>query len=111
MRIYYKRIIGIVFLLLPFFFPNVLFAQEAKLANITVTNTRDDLLLFLNVEGAFRKEMKKAIYSGVPTTFSYLITLHKSRNFWFDKTLADREVTHTIKYNNLKKEFIVKQPI
>lgn len=29
----------------------VAFAQEARLTNITVSNTRDDLLLYLNLEG------------------------------------------------------------
>ena len=88
---------------------NLAFSQEAKLTNIIVTNTRDDLLVYLNVEGAFREKMKKAILSGVPTTFSFFITLFKTRNLWFDKNIADIKVTHTVKYNNLKKEFIVKR--
>ena len=83
------------------------FAQDATLTNITVSNTRDDLLLYLNLEGAFREEMKKAILSGVPSTFSFFATLHRSRQFWFDKAIADIEVTHTIFYDNLKKEFTV----
>ena len=35
------------------------------LANITVSNTRDDLLLYLNLEGAFTEEIKTVIASGV----------------------------------------------
>ncbi|MBW2192943.1 MAG: DUF4390 domain-containing protein, partial [Deltaproteobacteria bacterium] len=66
-----------------------------------------DLLIYLNVEGAFTEEMKSAILSGVPTTFSFYITLYLSRNFWPNKEIADIKVTHTIKYDNLKKEFIV----
>ena len=84
-------------------------AQEAALTNIIVTNTRDDLLLYLEVDGAFNDEMKKAILSGVPTTFSYFITLHKVRTLWKDKEIADLNISHTIKYDNLKKEFMVKR--
>ncbi len=84
-------------------------AQEAALTNITVTNTRDDLLLYVEVEGAFRDEMKKAILSGVPASFSFFITLHRVRNFWRDYKVADLEISHTIKYDNLKKEFMVKR--
>ena len=87
--------------------PPVGFAQDATLTNITVTNARDDLLLYLNLEGAFREEMKKAILSGVPATFSFFVKLNRIRNFWFDQTIADIEVTHTIVYDNLKKEFTV----
>jgi len=53
-----------------FFAQNLAFAQNATLTNIIVTNTRDDLLVYLNVEGAFTEKMKKAILSGVSTTFS-----------------------------------------
>lgn len=92
-----------------FILQNLAFSQEAKLTNIIVTNTRDDLLVYLNVEGAFREKMKKAVLSGVSTTFSFYISLYKARDLWFDKKIADIKVTHTLKYNNLKKEFTIKR--
>jgi len=107
-----KRTIFFVILLLNFpliVVPNAGFAQDATLTNITVTNTRDDLLLYLNLEGAFREEMNKAILSGVPATFSFFAKLNRSRNFWFDQEIVHIEVTHTIVYDNLKKEFTVKR--
>lgn len=84
-------------------------AQEASLTNITVSNTRDDLLLYLNLEGAFSVKLKKAILSGVPATFSFLAKLNRVRNMWTNPVIADISVIHTIKYDNLKKEFIVKR--
>ena len=82
---------------------------EARLNNLTVTNTRDDLLLYLSVEGAFREKIKKAILSGAPATFSFFIQLHKGTDVWANQKIADLKVTHTIKYDNLKKEFAVKR--
>lgn len=99
----------IILFCLMFLIQNLAFSQEAELSDIIVTNTRDDLLVYLNVEGAFREKMQKAILSGVPTTFSFFITLFKARDLWFDKKIADIKVTHTVKYNILKKEFIVKR--
>ena len=84
-------------------------AQEARLNNITVSNTRDYLLLYLNLEGAFSEKLNKAILSGVPATFSFLAKLNKVRNIWIDQEIADITVTHTIKYDNLKKEFIIRR--
>jgi len=104
-----KRAKSVIFLGLLLLIPNVGFAQDATLTNITVSNTRDDLLLYLNLEGAFREEMKKAILSGAPATFSFFAKLNRVRTFWFDKPIADIEVTHTIKYDNLKKEFTVER--
>ena len=63
----------------------------------------------MTVDGAFREQMKQAILSGVPATFSFLITLDRVRNLWPNKEVLDLKVSHTIKYNNLKKEFSVKR--
>ena len=103
------RHVTILLLIMLFVNPPAGFSQDAILTNITVTNTRDDLLLYLNLEGAFREEMNKAILSGVPATFSFFAKLNRTRNFWFDSSIADIEVTHTIVYDNLKKEFTVKR--
>jgi hypothetical protein len=85
------------------------FAQETSLANITVSNTRDDLLLYLNLEGAFSEKLNKEILSGVPAAFDFLAKLNSVRDMWLDRTIADITVTHIIKYDNLKKEFIVRR--
>ena len=84
-------------------------AQEATLSNIIVTNTRDDLLVYLTVEGAFMDKMKEAILSGVPATFTFLISLDKVKTLWWNTRVADLKVSHSVKYNNLKKEFIVRR--
>lgn len=84
-------------------------AQEATLKDIIVTNNRDDLLIYLDVDGAFTDKMQKAVLSGVPTTFSFFINLLRGRNLWFDKKITSIKVTHKIKYDNLKKEFFVER--
>ena len=84
-------------------------AQEASLTNITVSNTRDDLLLYLNLEGAFSEKLNQAILSGVPATFFFLTKLNRVRDIWVDRGIADITVRHTIKYDNLKKEFVVRR--
>ncbi len=108
-KILAKRVF-VFFLIFALFFstPSV-FAREAKLENIIVTNTRDNLLLYLSVEGAFTEEMKKAVLSGVSTSFSFFISLNKVRTYWFDKEIADLTITHQIKYNSLKKEFTIRR--
>ena len=94
-----------VFLVLVVCWQTAAFCQDARLTDIIVTNTRDDLLLYLKVEGAFREKMKTAIQSGVPTTFSFFIDLNRVRGFWPDEGIASLKATHTVKYNTLKKEY------
>jgi hypothetical protein len=83
------------------------FAQEARLTDMTVTNTRDDLLIYLRVEGAFGEETIQGIRGGVPATFSFLTSLYEVRPFWLDRQIADIVVTHTLHYETLKEEFTV----
>ena len=82
-------------------------AQDARLENIIVTNTRDNLLLYLSAKDAFSPKIVTAIQSGVPATFTYYINLYLVRGLWFDKEIAQIQVTHTMKYDNLKKEYVV----
>ncbi|MFO8086080.1 MAG: DUF4390 domain-containing protein [Desulfobacterales bacterium] len=85
------------------------FAQQARLANVVLTNNRDDLLIFLSVEGAFNEDMKAAILSGVPTTFAFRVTLEKIKNFWINQKIVEKRTTNTINYNPLKKTFTIKR--
>ena len=82
-------------------------AKDATLSNIIVTNTRDDLLIYLSVDGAFTPKMEDAIKTGVPASFSFFVNLYRTRGMWLDKKMADLTITHTIKYNSLKKEYAV----
>lgn len=104
-----NRKLFILVLVMLFLVRNLAFGEDARLTNIIVTNTADDLLVYLNVEGAFREKMKKAILSGVPTTFSFIVRLDRVRTLWPDKSIKVIRVTNTIKYNNLKEEFTVKR--
>ncbi len=82
-------------------------AKDATLTNIIVTNTRDDLLVYLSVDGAFTKKMEDAVRRGVPASFSFFVNLYRTRSMWLDKKMADLTISHTIKYNSLKKEYAV----
>ncbi len=101
---------GIVFLcLLLVLSPFQASGKEASLESIIVTNTRDDLLVFLNVEGAFTDKMQKAALSGVPITFSFFVHLYRVRNLWPDQKISSLKTTHILKYNSLRKEYLIKR--
>jgi len=102
-----RKVLSILLILM--LFQPLGFAQEARLANIIVTNTRDHLLVYMSVQGAFREEIKKAIISGVPVSFVYFIELRRERNFLPDEDMAEIKAIHTVKYDNLKKEFSIKR--
>lgn len=81
--------------------------ENTRLKNMTVTNTRDNLLLYFEVENAFTKKILDAVNSGVTISFSFPVAVNKPRDFWFDKIITEAELNHTIKYDTLKNEYIV----
>ncbi|MEW6259185.1 MAG: DUF4390 domain-containing protein [Thermodesulfobacteriota bacterium] len=100
-------LLSVVFLLVSVLSADVSSAKEVGITNLIVTNTKNDLLLYLTVENSFPDTVIAAVEHGLPTTFSFYVVLYQSRSFWFDKKLVDETVTHTVQYNNLKKEYVV----
>lgn len=82
-------------------------AKGASLEDIVVTNTRDDLLVYFSVRDCFTTEMIKAIQNGIPTTFNFFVQLFEKKDYALDKKIADLRVSHTIRYDNLKKTYLV----
>ncbi|MBW1868729.1 MAG: DUF4390 domain-containing protein [Deltaproteobacteria bacterium] len=83
-------------------------AAEARLTDIVITNTQDYLLSYFSVADCFTEEMKRAIDNGVSTTFTFFVKLYEVRNWWWDRSIADLKVSHEIKYDSLKKVYIVR---
>jgi Domain of unknown function (DUF4390) len=84
-------------------------AQTAVINNITVSNTNDDLLLYASLQGAFTEKIKQAVLSGRTTSVVFMILLKQVRSFWFDDTIADINVVHSIAYDKIKNEFVVRR--
>ncbi len=91
--------------------PSIALAEQTPvIENIKLANTRDDLLTYFDVKQAFTQKINQAVMNGLPSTFSFFITLYKTDGSWFDKKISDIEVQSTLKYNSLKKEFSVSRP-
>jgi hypothetical protein len=84
-------------------------AQTAVINNITVSNNNDDLLLYASLQGAFTEKIKQAVLSGRTTSVVFMILLKQVRSFWFDDTIADIHVVHSIAYDKAKNEFVVRR--
>ncbi len=85
-----------------------LFAAEKKtpeLVDIIVTTSAEDLLLFATVKNGFSEKMITGVENGLPVSFTFHIELDRIRAWWFNDNLADYEITRTLTYNALKKEY------
>jgi len=93
-------LVGILFLS-----TSKVFASGAELTNLVIKNNREDLLIDLNINGVFTNEMRTALISGIPVSFSVFVILYEVHDFWFDTRLAYLTTNHTIQYDALKKEY------
>jgi hypothetical protein len=95
--------------ILLFVSPAAAAAQTAAITYITVSNTYDDLLVYASLRGAFTEKIKQAILSGTTTSIVFIILLKQGRFLWFDDKLADINVVHSIAYDKVKSEFVVRR--
>ncbi|WP_300674149.1 DUF4390 domain-containing protein [Desulfoluna sp.] len=98
-------IVALLLLLLPPFAGAA--PSEPRLASLTITNTRDHLLLYTELEGAFVEQVEKAVHSGVETTISYYIDIFQQKRFWFDHRVASIRTEHRIKFDAMKKAYTI----
>ena len=82
--------------------------SEASLRNIEVSNTDDHLLVYFTIVDCFTEDMKKAINSGIETTFNFLIRVYEVRGLLWDKKIAELKVKHAVQYDSLKKVYMVR---
>ena len=93
----------ILLLLCLFLLPVKSFAVEAKVTDLLISNTPDNLIVYLKLENSFTEKMEEAIFAGIPTTFTFILEVYQERRWWFDKRISLLEVRHAIKYDNIKK--------
>jgi hypothetical protein len=81
-------------------------AEDARLANVRVYHSKDLKISFV-VKGAFKEDILEAINSGIPTSFTFLVRLHRAKTLWFDEPIGTWKFKHTVKYDALKEEYEV----
>ena len=84
-------------------------AHKTNLENIVLDRANGDLVVSFKLEKVFSSQMEEVILNGTPITFSFFIELYEVRNFWLDKEIVNIKIDHMLKYNVLKKEFVIKR--
>lgn len=100
-------LIFIFFLIGFMFFPSSTCALEPKITDILITNDAENVLLYARLVNGFKPEMELGVLAGIPTTFTMWIEVYEERAPLWDKKITRKEIRRMIKYDNLKKTFIV----
>lgn len=87
--------------------PTSVSSQQARIKNTLITNNKKDLLVYFSIDGSFTKKIEEAVQSGIATTFVYRMILYKKTAEYPDTKIAFRDISHTIKYDTLRKDYTV----
>jgi len=101
----YQNIFPLIFLLFLFILPGSAYSKEAKMENLRVGNDQKNLFISFDLKDGFTENIKDAVLSGIPTTFSFFIEIYKKRTLWPDKKVASLKFSRHCKYDPLKDEF------
>lgn len=110
MRIFIKQkktILVFVLTMIFVFCTNLYASQNAVVSDVQLTNTRDNLIVYFKIKNAFTDKINEAVLKGVPASFSFYIKLDQITKNLMNNEVADYKITSTLKYNALKKEFVV----
>ena len=80
-------------------------ASKPQIVNINVKERFEKLFVSANLDGAFGKNVKDALISGMPVCFTYNINLKRSRMLFWDKNEKSLRIHKIVKYNSLTKQF------
>ncbi|MFO7707017.1 MAG: DUF4390 domain-containing protein [Desulfobacterales bacterium] len=89
--------------------PSAAIAQRAILSDITLSSSPDDLLLHVNVSNAFNEGLRQTVLGGAPTLFVFQVELKRVRSLWRNETIATIQVAQSIRYDDIRREFIVRR--
>jgi len=81
--------------------------ETPEIKDIIVTTSDVDLLLFATVKNGFTQEMIDDIKNGIPIIFTYQMELVKTSSKWFDTTLVESAVTHTLSFDKTSNQYQV----
>jgi len=87
--------------------PSLASAKQTIVRNVIISNSYNHLHIQFQLAHSFHNKMEEATKTGIPTTFTYYIDLYQIRSLWNDKLITAVTLSKTLKYDNLKDEYVV----
>ena len=89
------------------FMQSLVCAQEPDISNVIIMEKGNYLLIDIELINAFSERLDDAVEKGISVTFLFRVALYQIYDSWFDTKIKDLEMTNTLKYDNLTKEFMI----
>ncbi len=95
------------FVLLFIFSPTAIVQGKEKIRNVTVETIDQNIYVSARLTGGFHKEIIRDIHNGIPKNFYYYLVLKRKDSNWFDEEILSKTLRYTVKYDTLKKSYLV----
>lgn len=79
--------------------------NTVKFKDVTLTTSSSHLLLFALLDNKGQQELEKALHSGIPMQFTFVVELVNIRKNWANEELSNLEFVHILKYDTLKEQY------
>ena len=80
---------------------------EARITDLRLRFEGQQILLSFKLLGAFDKDLRKRVDSGLPTSFTFDFELVRSRKSWFDKAVDSGTLQVSAMYNAVTREYLI----
>jgi hypothetical protein len=77
----------------------------AEIVELRSVVRRDKILVSFQMTDAFSEEVERAVESGLPVSFRFIVQLKKVRTVWLNKKVTTREIRTTVTYDNLTERY------
>jgi hypothetical protein len=82
-------------------------ARDERIANLTVRFEDGFVVVSADLILGFTPEAEDDIRSGVPKDLYYTVLLKQRKLVWFDEEVSSKTILYRVKYDTLKKQYIV----
>lgn len=87
-----------------FVLASIVALAAAEDIRVTPLTREGRVLVSFEMPAGFSDEMRAAVHSGLPTTFTYDVELRRGVSFWFDRTITSAIVAAGVQYDNLTRQ-------
>lgn len=81
--------------------------NDPRMVDILITSHTGNVLLYARLVDYLKNEMETAILAGVPAVFTLQLDVYSERSYLWDNHVLGKEIRRTIKYDNLRKMFLI----
>ncbi len=106
-KIHLKPLLTILILILFIATGPAMAIEKGLIGNVRVDVIGEKIVVSAHLGEGFNEGITQDIHNGIPKEFYYYILLKRREKRWFDEEIQSKTVRYTVKYDTLKKDYLI----